>query len=139
MKIVTWNVRGAANVRFCMNAQDLVNTHHHEILVILEPKISGTHAEHVINQVGLSHHFQVDPNGMSGGIWVLWEDHRCNLDIVHITEQCNHACLAKPWAVHVEHIWREANNCADMLAKRGASQFERVIIYDTSFLLQCLF
>ena len=61
MKIVTWNVRGAANVRFCMNAQDLVNTHHPEIHVILEPKISGTHAEHVINQVGLPRHFRVDP------------------------------------------------------------------------------
>lgn len=57
MKIVTWNVRGAANVRFCMNAQDLVNTHHPEIHVILEPKISGTHAERVINQVGLPRHF----------------------------------------------------------------------------------
>ena len=62
MKIVTWNVRGAANVRFCMNAQDLVNTHHPEIHVILEPTISGTHAEHVINQVGLPRHFRVDPN-----------------------------------------------------------------------------
>lgn len=57
------DVRGAANVHFRMNAQDLVNTHHPEILVILEPKISGTHVEHVINQVGLPHHFQVDPMG----------------------------------------------------------------------------
>ena len=34
----------------------------------------------------------------------------------------------------------EANQCADRLAKRGASQNEREILYDTcpTFLLQCL-
>lgn len=24
---------------------------------------------------------------MSGGIWILWDDHRCNLDIVRASEQ----------------------------------------------------
>ena len=32
---------------------------------------------------------------------------------------------------HVEHVWREANSCVDLLAKRGASQSERKILYDT--------
>ena len=51
--------------------QDLVNTHHPNIMVILEPKIGGSHAENVANQVGLSRNFRVDPQGFSGGIWVL--------------------------------------------------------------------
>ena len=87
MKIVTWNVRGATNDHFRMNVQDLVNTYHPEIFVILEPKIGGSHAERVINHVGLPRHSRVDPNDMSGGIWIMWDDHHCNLDIVCASEQ----------------------------------------------------
>ena len=68
MKIITWNVRGAANPNFRLNVQDLVNTHHPNIMVILEPKIGGSHVENVANQVGLSCNFWVDPQGFSGGI-----------------------------------------------------------------------
>ena len=68
MKIIAWNVRGAANPNFRLNVQDLVNTHHPDIMVILEPKIGGSHAENVANQVGLSCNFWVDPQGFSGGI-----------------------------------------------------------------------
>lgn len=48
MKIATWNVRGAGNARFHLNVQDLINAYGPVILVILEPRISGNHAEHVI-------------------------------------------------------------------------------------------
>ena len=75
MEIATWNVRRAGNGWFRLNVQDLVNAYRvtdPDILVILEPKISGSHAEHVIGQVGLPCHFRVDPVSLSGGIWVLW-------------------------------------------------------------------
>ena len=68
MKIITWNVRGATNPNFRLNVQDLVNTHHPDIMVILEPKIGGSHVENVANQVGLSCNFWVDPQGFSRGI-----------------------------------------------------------------------
>nr|POE93967.1 putative ribonuclease h protein [Quercus suber] len=87
MKIVTWNVKGAGNARFRLNVQDLINAYSPENLVILEPKISGNHAEHVIGQVGLPRHFCVDPIGLSGGLWVLWDDCRCNVDVVQATDQ----------------------------------------------------
>ena len=57
MKIATGNVRGAGNARFHLNVQDLINAYSPDILVILEPKISESHAEHVIGQVGLPCHF----------------------------------------------------------------------------------
>nr|POE62107.1 putative ribonuclease h protein [Quercus suber] len=49
--------------------------------------------------------------------------------------------LNKEWEIRVEHVWREANNCADVLAKWGVSQLEREILYDTcpTFLWKCLF
>ena len=90
MEITTWNVRRAGNGWFRLNVQDLVNAYRvtdPDILVILEPKISGSHAEHVICQVGLPCHFRVDPVGLSRGIWVLWDNHRCNVDVVQATDQ----------------------------------------------------
>nr|POE62106.1 hypothetical protein CFP56_40202 [Quercus suber] len=87
MKIVTWNVRGAGNARFHLNVQDLINANSPEILVILEPKISGNQAEHVVGQVGLPRHFRVDPIGLSGGLWVLWDDRQCDVDVVRATDQ----------------------------------------------------
>ena len=49
--------------------------------------------------------------------------------------------LRQEWEVRVEHIWREANGCADLLAKRGSSQMEREILYDIcpTFLWRCLY
>lgn len=39
--------------------------------------------------------------------------------------------LRQDWEVRVEHVWQKANSCADGLAKRGASQLERQVFYDT--------
>lgn len=49
--------------------------------------------------------------------------------------------LTRQWEAHSDHIWREADSCADLQAKRGASQREREILYDTcpTFWLQCLY
>ena len=49
--------------------------------------------------------------------------------------------LNRDWKAHVEHMWWEANNYIDILAKRGAFQFRREILYDRCliFLCQCLY
>ena len=50
MKIATWNVKGAGNARFRLNVQDLINAYGpNSRHVILEPHISGNHADHVIS------------------------------------------------------------------------------------------
>ena len=38
--------------------------------------------------------------------------------------------LTLEWEVHVQHVYREANGCADALAKRGSRQRTLVAIYD---------
>ena len=49
--------------------------------------------------------------------------------------------LNRDWEVHVDHIWREANSCADLLTKKGISQSESEVLYDTcpTFLWQFLY
>ena len=37
--------------------------------------------------------------------------------------------LDRGWEVHVRHVYREANGCADALAKRGTRQQTRMAVY----------
>ena len=62
------------------------------------------------------------------------------LEYSHLIHDCR-SLLERPWVVKIDHIWREANGCANLLAKKGANQFEREIFYDTclAFLTQCYF
>ena len=39
--------------------------------------------------------------------------------------------LHQEWEVHVHHVYREANGCADVLAKRGTRQQPLVCVYST--------
>ena len=39
--------------------------------------------------------------------------------------------LDQEWEVHVQHVYREANGCADDLAKRGTRQQNLVSMYMT--------
>ena len=41
--------------------------------------------------------------------------------------------------VRVRHCFREANQCADFLAKRGCSMMENFAVFDFSPLLICIF
>ena len=73
--------------------------------------------------------------------WLKDNNTDCPLEFTKLILDCRWL-LARPWSwtVDIGHVWREANQCADRLAKRGASQNEREILYDTcpTFLLQCL-
>ena len=37
--------------------------------------------------------------------------------------------LEREWEVHVHHVYREANGCADVLAKRGTCQQTKMTMY----------
>ena len=62
------------------------------------------------------------------------------LEYSNLIHDCR-SLLEQPWVVKTDHIWRKANGCTDLLAKRGADQSEREIFYDTcpTSLTQCYF
>ena len=72
--ICVWNVRGTGKKGFSRNIANIRGMHKFEILAVLEPRISGSKALRVINQLGFSNHFVVDAEGFSGGIWLLWNE-----------------------------------------------------------------
>ncbi|CAN1177309.1 hypothetical protein LINPERHAP2_LOCUS33031 [Linum perenne] len=43
-----------------------------EVVLLVEPKISGERAERVCRKLGFEEYVRVEAVGFSGGIWVLW-------------------------------------------------------------------
>ena len=51
MKIILWNIRGAAKESARRHVRDIISLHDPWILVIMEPRISGSHASDFIRRV----------------------------------------------------------------------------------------
>ncbi|OMO91594.1 hypothetical protein CCACVL1_07070 [Corchorus capsularis] len=79
MKILSYNARGAANPLFKQLVRQLVADHKPTMLIITEPRISGSRGELVRNSLGFDGSEYVDPIGFSGGIWILW--HTTEIDV----------------------------------------------------------
>lgn len=84
--IVTWNVRGAAKRHFIRSITDLKRLHLISVMVLLEPRISGTTALKVADNLGFSNYFIVDAVGFSGGLWLLWNSADVNLQVAECSQ-----------------------------------------------------
>ncbi|XP_019164336.1 PREDICTED: uncharacterized protein LOC109160503 [Ipomoea nil] len=74
MKIITWNCQGAASKRFLRAAMTIIRQHKPNCFCVLEPKSSGTGADETCIKLGFDQWLRVEAVGMSGGIWILWND-----------------------------------------------------------------
>lgn len=57
----------------------MIKDHKPKILILMKTHITGERAEEVSESLGFNSVARVDPNGLSGGIWVLWN--RDTIDI----------------------------------------------------------
>lgn len=73
MNSLVWNCRRAGGKNFHNLVRDIMKIYHIDFIAILEPKISGTRAENVVNRIGLDDGVRVEAQGFSGGIWCLWK------------------------------------------------------------------
>lgn len=53
MNSLIWNYRGAGGKNFSALIRDLMRIYHLDFIAILEPRISGSHADDVIKRIGL--------------------------------------------------------------------------------------
>lgn len=74
MKILSWNCQGAASNEFLRVARDIFRRHSPDFFTLIEPRISGTHADMVCRKMGFKNWTRVEALGYSGGIWVLWNE-----------------------------------------------------------------
>ncbi|KAF7821806.1 reverse transcriptase [Senna tora] len=94
MKILAWNVRGAANPEFRRVFRDMMPTYQPDMVLLTETRISGEHAENIIASLGFDNTFKVDAMGFAGGIWILWNPRAINVDILSFSFQ-EIQCLIK--------------------------------------------
>lgn len=62
-------------------------------MVILEPGISSNRARSVISKLGFSNVDIFYAIGYSGGIWVLWHNHKCKLRVISCLDQSVTMCV----------------------------------------------
>ncbi|KAI9120797.1 hypothetical protein K1719_007830 [Acacia pycnantha] len=87
-------VGGAASKGFAAVLRDLKHRHRLDMVVILEPRVSGIAADRVIKSRGFKHSVRKEAEGFSGGIWILWSLEDLVVDIVLLEEQFIHCNLA---------------------------------------------
>ncbi|XVF21028.1 hypothetical protein REPUB_Repub12eG0055200 [Reevesia pubescens] len=99
MTVLFWNVRGAGNSTFFSHARDMITLHRPNLVIFVEPKISGLKAEHVIKRFGFDDSTRVDARGFAGGIWVLWNNVLGKVRVLHKTDQFITLLIDKNWGL----------------------------------------
>ncbi|CAL1401611.1 unnamed protein product [Linum trigynum] len=100
-KICSWNVGGASGSAFLRALKLLVATHKPDILILLEPQISGDVADRVCGRMGFPNVMRVEAEGRSGGIWLCWDANIVRVELVsacfqHVMVKIQCAS-ASPW------------------------------------------
>ncbi|KAK4269266.1 hypothetical protein QN277_022450 [Acacia crassicarpa] len=91
--MIIWNSRGAANRGFATVLKDLKFRYKLDIVVILEPRISGPQAERVIKGWGFNNWVRMESVGFTGGIWIVWERKDLEVEVIVKKEQFIHCRL----------------------------------------------
>lgn len=61
-----------------------------QIMIIVEPRVSGNKADKIISKLGFSSNFITEAEGFSGGIWLLWDGNGVSVDVINTSRQCIH-------------------------------------------------
>ncbi|KAI8554787.1 hypothetical protein RHMOL_Rhmol05G0124000 [Rhododendron molle] len=94
-KILIWNCRGAGNDKFRRNFSEFFRQHHPEVVGLVETKFKMDSMGLFFNNFGLTNSHFVDPNGRSGGIWVLWDPTKVSVSINYSNFQAVHVTIQK--------------------------------------------
>lgn len=87
MKILSWNVRGAARTSFISSIRYLIDVYKVDICLVLEPRTSGTKAKRIVNRMGFNKFYLEDARGFAGGIWVCWNNENGQVEVIVCTFQ----------------------------------------------------
>lgn len=74
LSVLFWNVQGAASPAFRRSFLSIVKIYQPNMVVLLEPRISGFKSDNFIKRSGFDRSHRVEALGFSGGIWILWKD-----------------------------------------------------------------
>ncbi|OMO68562.1 reverse transcriptase [Corchorus capsularis] len=97
-------MQGAANPDFRRNMLELIHSHHVDLLIIVEPRVSGVKADRIISRLRFDGFTKVDAVGFSGGIWVLWKS---SIGLMNVVEQSDEKFGGRPEPVRRMEQFRE--------------------------------
>lgn len=83
-RVLCWNYRGARSKEFPREMRDWVRIHRPSLIILLEPRISGSGADKVCKKLGKSHWIISKEDGFSGGIWLLWDEASFLVSLIHV-------------------------------------------------------
>ncbi|KAI9125353.1 hypothetical protein K1719_003969 [Acacia pycnantha] len=78
---------GSASKGFAAVLKDTNCRYKVDVVVILEPRISGVKAHKTIKSWGFKNSVRVEAAGFSGGIWIMWKRDDLQLDVIVKDEQ----------------------------------------------------
>lgn len=93
MSILTWNCRGGAHPEFIKAITDLVSQHKPMLIFIIETRLPAVMADDLKVELKYDSVHGVDSNGLSGGIWMIWDSTRISVDILPHGNQAIHVLV----------------------------------------------
>ncbi|KAL4360714.1 hypothetical protein GQ457_04G022170 [Hibiscus cannabinus] len=91
---------GALDRGFNRSFKLLVRRRKLEIVIVMEPRISGNAADKFIRRTGFNCSYKVEAHGFAGGIWVLWKE-SITIDVLAVSNQYVHCfCSSSGEAVN---------------------------------------
>ncbi|KAK8627907.1 hypothetical protein V6N13_135504 [Hibiscus sabdariffa] len=123
------NFRGYGDWCFLPAAKQLLRDYKLDLVVFVEPRISGRRADSIIASLRFPHSHRVEAAGFSGGIWLAWYD-SVSVDIIsnhfqfihcHITEKASRnsvyatAVYASPSSSRRKLLWPHLRRIANSM------------------------
>lgn len=93
MNFLFWNCRRARNNGFCAVVHGLRRLFHCNVLAVVEPRVSGVRVDKIIEKFKFEYSLRVEAQGMSGGIWLLWNQSRISRKIMDSSRHFIHGIM----------------------------------------------
>lgn len=95
MIIISWNCRGVSSPRFKSIFRDMIASYNPNILVVLEPRISGHLVENVCKSFSSFSFTRIEAQGFKGEIWEFWQTNQVSLFELDRHNQAFHFKVSK--------------------------------------------
>lgn len=86
-KVLCWNCRGAGSLLTKLHLIDLVDTHRPDILAVLETQIPSDKFITWLPRLGMDGFLASEATGFAGGIWLMWDTNKIQLDPFVLNDQ----------------------------------------------------
>ena len=90
MNVIFCNCRAVVAKSFPGLIRELQVKYRVDVVLLFETRCGGMKGKKIISKMRFNGSYVVDPQGFSGGLWVLWRDVSCAVNIIGSSEQSIH-------------------------------------------------